>query len=339
MKKLLLGISLATALFAADSNVKFEITPTFNYNVFEGNLDLNDRGAPGIKFGYHFDYFIDQVELGLEHYSGVKYDLGGNTNITRTYLNAIKGIDLSKTFYLYGLAGAGYEDFSNGAYDNKSGGFGQYGAGLKIRLSDSVALRLETRDQINFNNANHNWISSVGISFGFGAPKEQPAQITQTQVEENIQEPEIKPEPQVEPQPTKQTSNCPTPPREGALLDEQGCEKVIHLEGHFAFDKININPNFEMKIQEVADILKENPSYNTLLEGHTDSIGDANYNQKLSERRANAVAKELNKQGIEKNRIKTKGYGESKPRSSNATKEGRADNRRVEAKFFLKQNN
>ncbi|HED1011850.1 TPA: OmpA family protein, partial [Campylobacter coli] len=53
------------------------------------------------------------------------------------------------------------------------------------------------------------------------------------------------------------------------------------------------------------------------------------------ERRANSVAKELEKFGVDKSRIQTVGYGQDKPRSSNDTKEGRADNRRVEAKFIL----
>ncbi|HED6841860.1 TPA: OmpA family protein, partial [Campylobacter coli] len=67
----------------------------------------------------------------------------------------------------------------------------------------------------------------------------------------------------------------------------------------------------------------------------TDNIGSRSYNQKLSERRANSVAKELEKFGVDKSRIQTVGYGQDKPRSSNDTKEGRADNRRVEAKFIL----
>ncbi|ARJ55737.1 OmpA family protein [Campylobacter cuniculorum] len=319
MKKVFLCLGLAGVLFGADSNVKFEITPTFSYGVFEGNLDLDDRGAPGIRFGYHFDdFFLDQIELGLEHYSGIKYNnVAQDTDLTKTYLSVIKGIDLGQSFYLYGLIGAGYENFSNPdldtSRDNKDGGFGHYGAGLKYRLTDSVALRLETRDQIGFNDAHHQWISSVGISFGFGGKQEAVAPTTQA-----IQKP-----------------ICPTPPRDGALLDENGCEKTIHLEGHFGFDKTNINPVFEERIKEIAKILDENEKYNTILEGHTDNTGARAYNQKLSERRAESVAKELEKFGVEKSRIQTKGYGPDKPRSSNATKEGRADNRRVEAKFFL----
>ncbi|MCE3576599.1 outer membrane protein A, partial [Campylobacter jejuni] len=73
MKKILLCLGLASVLFGADNNVKFEITPTLNYNYFEGNLDMDNRYAPGIRLGYHFDdFWLDQLEFGLEHYSDVK---------------------------------------------------------------------------------------------------------------------------------------------------------------------------------------------------------------------------------------------------------------------------
>lgn len=326
MKKLLLCLGLASVLLGADNNVKFEITPTLNYNYFEGNLDMDNRYAPGVRLGYHFDdFWLDQLELGLEHYSDVKYTNSTlTTDITRTYLSAIKGIDLGEKFYFYGLAGGGYEDFSKGAFDNKSGGFGHYGAGLKFRLSDSLALRLETRDQISFHNANHSWVSTLGISFGFGAKREKV-------VAEQVKEVAIEPRVAVPVQ-----SQCPAEPREGAMLDENGCEKTISFEGHFGFDKVDINPAFEEKIKEIAQILDENARYDTILEGHTDNIGSRSYNQKLSERRAESVAKELEKFGVDKDRIQTVGYGQDKPRSSNDTKEGRADNRRVDAKFILR---
>ncbi|EOF7236288.1 fibronectin-binding outer membrane protein CadF [Campylobacter coli] len=326
MKKLLLCLGLASVLLGADNNVKFEITPTLNYNYFEGNLDMDNRYAPGVRLGYHFDdFWLDQLELGLEHYSDVKYTNSTlTTDITRTYLSAIKGIDLGEKFYFYGLAGGGYEDFSKGAFDNKSGGFGHYGAGLKFRLSDSLALRLETRDQISFHNANHSWVSTLGISFGFGAKREK---VVAEQVKEVAIEPRVVAPVQ---------SQCPAEPREGAMLDENGCEKTISFEGHFGFDKVDINPAFEEKIKEIAQILDENARYDTILEGHTDNIGSRAYNQKLSERRAESVAKELEKFGVDKDRIQTVGYGQDKPRSSNDTKEGRADNRRVDAKFILR---
>ncbi len=330
MKKIFLCLGLVGVLFGADSNVKFEITPTFNWGVYEGHLDLDDRGAPGLKLGYHFgDSFLDQVEFGFEHYSGIPYNnVSDKTDLTKIYLSAIKGVDLGQRFYLYGLVGAGYDNFNNPGMDSskdvKDSGFGHYGAGLKYKIADSVALRLETRDQIGFNDAQHQWISTLGISFGFGGEKEQviPVAIKKTEKAEILA-------------PNTKKLNCPFAPREGALLDENGCEKTIHLEGHFEFAKADIGPLFADRIEEIAKTLNDNEKYKVVLEGHTDNSGPKEYNYTLSERRAQSVAKELEKFGVEKSRIQIKAYGPDRPRSSNATKEGRIDNRRVEAKFFL----
>ena len=67
-----------------------------------------------------------------------------------------------------------------------------------------------------------------------------------------------------------------------------------------------------------------------MVEGHTDSVGNDSYNQKLSEKRAGAVRDYLVRQGIESSRITVRGYGESRPVATNATEEGRAQNRRAD---------
>ena len=78
--------------------------------------------------------------------------------------------------------------------------------------------------------------------------------------------------------------------------------------------------------------MKQFPETATTVEGHTDSVGNATYNQKLSERRAGAVRDALvNQYGVEANRINAVGYGKTRPVADNATEAGRAVNRRVEA--------
>jgi hypothetical protein len=78
--------------------------------------------------------------------------------------------------------------------------------------------------------------------------------------------------------------------------------------------------------------MKKYPDLNIVVEGHTCNIGPAKYNEKLSQRRAEAIKEVLVKKfNINAARIKAKGYGLSKPIASNATKEGRQQNRRVEA--------
>ncbi len=83
-------------------------------------------------------------------------------------------------------------------------------------------------------------------------------------------------------------------------------------------------------INEIVELMKENPSLKFRIEGHTDSDGDESYNQQLSDERAAAVKSMLVQLGIDASRLESRGWGESKPLSENSTPEGKANNRRVE---------
>jgi len=105
----------------------------------------------------------------------------------------------------------------------------------------------------------------------------------------------------------------------------------LSADAYFDFDKATLKPAGKEKIDaELVAPMKEHPNLRALVEGHTDSIGSDAYNQRLSERRANAVRDYMVSRGIDAQRITTKGWGKSKPIASNKTKEGRARNRRVE---------
>ena len=101
----------------------------------------------------------------------------------------------------------------------------------------------------------------------------------------------------------------------------------------FDFDKAQINKDSFNEIDDFAAVMKKHPELDAIMiEGHTDSVGSNAYNKKLSQRRADAVKKYLvEKSGIDAKRLTAKGFGEEKPIVSNATKEGRDKNRRVEA--------
>jgi OOP family OmpA-OmpF porin len=77
--------------------------------------------------------------------------------------------------------------------------------------------------------------------------------------------------------------------------------------------------------------MKDYPDLNVVIEGHTDSVGTAAYNKKLSQRRAEAIKKYMVESGIDTNRLKAQGFGMDNPIASNKTEEGRQQNRRVEA--------
>ena len=98
----------------------------------------------------------------------------------------------------------------------------------------------------------------------------------------------------------------------------------------FATDKSDLKPGAELSIDNLADFLKEHPDRQILIEGHTDSRGTAEYNQRLSQQRARAVANALEAQGINPDRITTRGMGQNYPVAPNSTAAGRQQNRRVD---------
>ena len=110
-------------------------------------------------------------------------------------------------------------------------------------------------------------------------------------------------------------------------------EKVtIRLNVQFDTNKAVVKEKYHDEIKRVADFMKEFPDTTAVIEGHTDNIASAAYNQKLSEKRANSVRQYLiDKFGIDSSRITATGYGLTKPTASNDTEEGRQKNRRIDA--------
>lgn len=117
---------------------------------------------------------------------------------------------------------------------------------------------------------------------------------------------------------------CPdTPPEEWAMLLGD------HAIG-FETQTAKIQPSGLSTMNMILKILQENPKGQILITGHTDSRGTMQYNQRLSQQRARAVADWLIEQGIGKSRLQTRGVGYLQPKATNETSEGRALNRRVE---------
>jgi OOP family OmpA-OmpF porin len=108
-------------------------------------------------------------------------------------------------------------------------------------------------------------------------------------------------------------------------------EKII-IPDHilFDFDSSVVKPMFSLVLEEIAKILQQKSNKGLVIEGHTDSIGAAEYNQLLSERRANTIKEFLISKGLSASSLTAKGVGEQKPIADNTTREGRKRNRRVE---------
>lgn len=340
MKKFLLALSLcaATALVANEDNYNWEFTPVVGGVVFDSEFDLDEEFFFGARIAKNFEQgsFFDHLEFGYDRVSGISLDLpntaGADVDMDLYHLSLIKNFDVTDNFKFYGLIGGGYMDArGNGTYadgepvEDYDSGFAQVGLGTKYYVTDNFNIRLEAKDVIAFeDDTTHNFFYSLGFGIDFGKRNPDVAPVVATPIgdEDGDGVPD-------------NLDKCPGTPA-GTVVDENGCEKVIRLDVDslkFGFDSAKIKPESKATVKQISDYVADKPGYSIKLEGHTDSVGDAKYNQKLSEKRATAVKQVLVDLGVDANKITTEGYGETQPIATNSTKEGRAQNRRVDAKF------
>ncbi len=130
---------------------------------------------------------------------------------------------------------------------------------------------------------------------------------------------------------------CPDTPL-GIKVDKDGCPlpitspQTIELQVRFNFDKDIVRPVYDAELAKFAKFMKAHPEISVTLEGYTDNVGSRAYNQALSQRRAMSVKRYLESHfGLNPARLKTVGYGFSRPVASNNTPDGRRMNRRVYA--------
>lgn len=130
------------------------------------------------------------------------------------------------------------------------------------------------------------------------------------------------------------TANVPATPRDVSnLVTLEGDSIVVKETIGFPHGKADIEPASMDLLDAVAKIMVGTKGITRLtIEGHTDTTGEPNANQPLSEERALAVRKYLESKGVDPSRLESRGFGSSQPVDSNDTEEGRAKNRRVEFK-------
>lgn len=331
MKKILFSVIMLTSLsFANTASHHYEVTPTLGGVLPEGNLDVGNHLTYGLRVGINLDNAtFGQFELGYDRSSGVDYDASIlDTSFNRYYGNLIKEYKMTPESALYALIGIGYEDVKNEQFDNKDSMFAQYGGGVKYWMNENFALKAEVRHAFKAHNGDNNLFYSLGFVIPFDAKAKpviaqasKPTSLLATKVVDTDNDGVY-----------DDKDQCPNTPK-GTVVDAFGCPKIIRLHVGFDFDQSVIKPEYMKDIAKVADFMKQNSGYSVILEGHTDAKGDASYNEKLSDKRAKAVAKALATLGIPEAQITTEAYGESKPIATNDTQVGRAENRRVDALF------
>lgn len=115
-----------------------------------------------------------------------------------------------------------------------------------------------------------------------------------------------------------------------ARTDEDELKVTLRNEILFDFNSASLRSSSRDELREMADVFDKYGDTTIVVAGHTDSVGSASYNDRLSDRRADSVAGYLEDLGVRGSRIDAVGYGEARPKASNSSSSGRQQNRRVE---------
>ncbi|PNG15133.1 OmpA family protein [Stutzerimonas stutzeri] len=278
-----------------------------------------DVQRDGELYGAGASYFLtDDVSLGLSY--GEYHDLtsrdpvgagghkdikGSLTSLDATYHFGQPGVGLRP----YVSAGAAHQSIgqaNRGGRDHST--FANVGTGVKYYFTENFFAKAGVDGMYNIDANEGEWMAGVGVGLNFGGGAQQ--QVAQV-------------EPTPEPAPAPIVDNEPEPEPELVRVE---------LDVKFDFDKAKVREESYSDIKNLADFMQQYPQTSTTVEGHTDSVGTDQYNQRLSERRAQAVRDVLvNQYGVSGQRVDSIGYGETRPVADNSTEEGRQINRRVEA--------
>ncbi len=355
-----LGIMLA-AQFSAQSamaeneGVNMFFAPGFFW--FDDN-DIDDtetiNAGIGYRFNKHWGVEVAYIDL-RDTRTSISFP-NGKLEGEGYHVDALYFFNESNGFLPYIALGAGEVDFDvTGPSVSLSGDetFTNLGAGVKKYITPHLALRGDVR-AVKFNDESDiNAHVMFGIDYFFGDRGAKPVAVAAAPMDSdgdgvadaNDSCPNTPAGVAVDSKGCPVDSDgdgvpdykdqCPNTPA-GARVDKKGCQYVItetatvELEVLFDLNKAEVKPEFFPEIKRVAEFMTLFPKTSARIEGHTDSMGEADYNKGLSQRRAEAVRDVLiNEHKIDASRLEAIGYGEDKPRASNDTREGRMSNRRV----------
>jgi len=322
--------TLARAGVRAES---FSVTPMVGGYSFFGAEHLKTRPAYGIRLGYNFTSHFG-TELGFDyintdqkddHWGPYGVQPGSDVDVYKY------GIDFLYHFMPEGplvpYLAAGFSEITREypkPVDDRNKPAFNWGVGVKYFFNDNMALRGDVRHIVmHDNDTYHNLEYMVGLDFLFGGvrPAALPAEA-----------PTTPPAALEQPAPAPPAAEAPLPPPVAAQPTPGHYKYCITLKSEFDIDQALIRPEYHDEIAKVGNFMQKYPSTTAVIEGHTDNVGNAQYNMDLSQRRAQAVVDYLvDKFNIDRSRLTARGYGMTRPIADNATDEGRQKNRRIEA--------
>ncbi len=307
MKRFVLGLAciifsliICTAASAQEPALSYFITPYAGYTWFDNDQDVDDAPAYGLRLGYNFTKYFG-LETSVE-YINTNYDTDNDSrsvNIGNYRLDGIFNLlpDSQLVPFVFAGIGGQYIDYPSGTHDRNAATV-NYGAGLKLFLDESIALRADIRQIHIFQNIDdiddrRDIEATLGITYYFGGPDAEPAP---------------------EPKPIVQAAPAPAMTQEVPAVSEPEVQVLVFEDIHFDFDKSTLKPEAKAILKRNIQLLKENPRTHVRIAGYTSASGSEEYNRGLSERRANAVKDYLINEGIiTADRLSIVGYGETSP--------------------------
>ena len=345
----LIALGLASAsLHAYAMDDRLYIAPSLSYTFADSDRRSDDGWGGGLALGKPINPDWN-LELALTG-SSLDRDAGGHYKLWGLGVDGLYFFDRDAGFAPYAVVGLGALRTDIAGRDD-TGLMANAGLGVMKQLSENVALRADARYRWDDNstdafnkNGFGDWLINVGLNIALGkkaqpapapqlAPAAQPEPAPQSAPAPAAQ---VEPKPQPAPEPAAQAEPVPVAPalktKPAVELDKaQAGDVIVILEGvNFEFDSAKLRPDAIEILAEATTVLNHRKDISVDVVGHTCNIGTDQYNQSLSERRAKSVYDYLVSHGIAAERLTSKGMGETQPAFSNASREGRAKNRRVE---------
>lgn len=347
------GIMLATNAIAADESTdptRQYLAPMMHYLILDDDRDISRKGLGGGLIygrqlsdhlwwetegaGYGLDTGVDDVTDFFQYSlsTGVAYAFGDREGFTPFVLAQIGGIyndvvpDDDDGLNLHANVGVGA--VTGPIFDN----------GLKLRFEgrymydDFDGVSGTTSDgEGGFND----WRLSLGLEIPLGVTRTVEVEkiVYQTREVEKVVEKVVAEADSDNDGIADSRDMCPNT-LAGGKVDGQGCllknQTISFNNIGFELNSAKITASSRPTLDKLADSLNAQTDFNVEIAGHTDSSGSAEYNESLSDKRANSVREYLIEKGVAAERLTSRGYGEVDPVASNETAAGRAMNRRVE---------
>ena len=353
MKKTLLAVLVGSMTISGTALAEPELSIGAGVMNFDSDRNVGSDVLTKFGLGYRFA----DSPLGLEaSYSAISAedDSDNSFDADSAQLDALYHLETMGKLTPYLSAGIG-ELTTDSAGGKNSDSLFSLGGGVKYALSEALDLRADLRGLKTDEADATDIAATLSLVFGLGSPS-MPAGEMLAPAPSDADADGV----------TDDVDMCPTTPpavavdSSGCALDEDldgvadsadqclgtapglsvdaaGCPVLaseivtFNLDVEFDTNKASIKPGFLDDVQSLAAFLADYPNTEVLLGGHTDSIGSAEYNLALSQKRADAVKRALVVRGVDASRITAKGFGESNPIADNMVASGREQNRRVVA--------